>query len=253
MEIVENRHPSFPNPTIAEALCEIHFGLNKKTKWNQVWYGKFYEKIREEFDTMEPKQVIDVNSILGPQGVAQAVSPPIIRMFYYHKKRHYLLQLSPDIFTVNEIKKYPGWNIFIEDIQNGWNQLCEVIKPDKVTRIGLRYINKIPRTESNRQLGEWLADTKYYPKHILSIDSNFLSRFEYNINPDHRVIVTVGQSLNSKEPVKPIVLDLDTILKTDLSANWSHLKAHINNLHEQIWEIFFSSITPRLKKYLEGQ
>lgn len=244
------RHYSFPNPTIVEALCEIHFSLGAEKEWDQSWYGDFYEKIRDQFPKMEPRQIMDVGAIFGPKGMAQIVKPPIIRMFYHHNERKHLLQLSPEIFTINELKRYPGWKVFSNDIEKSWKKLCEVLKPKNITRIGLRYINQIPR-DNNEAIGSWLAETEYYPKLILSIKTGFLSRFEHFSNKGNKIVITIAEQQSDQQDNNPIIFDIDAILKDDISTQWKDFKSKLNNLHEQIWEVFSSSITERLKSYLE--
>lgn len=38
----ERLHPTYPNPTIVEALCEIHFRFPEGTEWKPTLVGEFF-------------------------------------------------------------------------------------------------------------------------------------------------------------------------------------------------------------------
>ncbi|MEJ2168025.1 MAG: hypothetical protein P8X90_21085 [Desulfobacterales bacterium] len=42
-----NRHPSYRNPTIAAALCEIHFSLPDGAPWKASLAGDLFTKVKK--------------------------------------------------------------------------------------------------------------------------------------------------------------------------------------------------------------
>jgi len=51
--VLADHHPSFANPTIAEALCEIHFLANPEHPWVTSRPFPLYKRIEAEFPGME--------------------------------------------------------------------------------------------------------------------------------------------------------------------------------------------------------
>lgn len=245
-------HPSYPNPTIAEALCEIHFALPDDAPWKASFAGDLFKKIQDDFPVMEPKTEIDFQFELGPQPIGHSLLPPRQRMCYKHKDRPLLLQLGPNVFTVNVLPEYAGWDMMCQDVLGAWQQAKKALKPEKITRIGLRYINRISMTNDEDMPGEWFHASDYLPVAVLRSKGSFLSRVESQIDPENRIIVTFAESRSDNDSQKKdIIFDIDRIRYKTIPLKDKTLLSEMNHLHDHIWEIFKSAQTDRLKAYLE--
>ncbi len=245
-------HPTFPNPTIQEALCEIHFRLPDGVEWKPSLFGDFYRYIQSEFPELEPVTQVGVQLQMGPSAISHALLPLQQRMRYKHKSRNLLLQLSADILTVNVLPQYPGWTQMSKDVLNTWNHVREVIKPASIVRIGLRYINRIGRTHPAERAGDWLTSSDYIPKSALESLPGFLSRLQIRKDKRNRLIVTLGDKPGTGDSASEIVLDIDCILEADIRIEDEAILDEINSLHQTAWDIFSSSMTPRLGQSLRG-
>ncbi|MBI3268343.1 MAG: TIGR04255 family protein [Planctomycetes bacterium] len=246
-------HPAFSHPTAVEAICEVHFRLPEGRSWVPRWYGDLFQRIQAEFPRMEPEQIVAVGATLSPRGLEHRVVPPILRMRYLHRERAHQVQLAPGVFTVNELSPYPGWGRFGEDLKAGWSHLLAVLGEATVHRVGLRYINHLPKAGTDELLSAWLAESEHYPRKILGCSSHFLSRFEHNPLPGLRLVVTVADGTDGEgRPV--FVLDLDAIVEADLQSGWDCLYPEVDRLHDRIWAAFDSTLTPRyLTRLREGR
>lgn len=246
-------HPTFQNPTIQEALCEIHFHLPDGVEWDSSLYGEFFKRVQSEFPTWEPSAQLGLEVRVGPSGAAQTLLPSQQRMRYRHASRNLVLQLSANILTVNELPKYPGWRQMRQDISEAWAQVCGAARPTDIARIGLRYINRIERTRPEEKAGDWLSPSDYIPVAALSSLPGFVSRLETRPSSNNRLIVTLGEAGNdSREGLKAIVLDIDCIAERRLPADDDALLQEADNLHDVALTVFRASMTPRLRKLLEG-
>jgi uncharacterized protein (TIGR04255 family) len=246
-------HPSYQNPTIAEALCELHFALPDGVPWKASLAGDLFKQVQQEFPEMEPQIEVGLKFELGPQRTAQSLLPPRPRMRFKHKERPLQLQLGPNVFTVNVLPRYPGWKKMREDVLSAWQQACLVLKPSKLTRIGLRYINRIERTKENEPPAHWFKASDYLPKAVLHSQGAFLSRVESQIDSHNRVIVTFAEvQQEGEDNKKGIVFDIDRIIEKELALNQKELLAEMDRLHEHIWGIFEAVQTKRLVDHLKG-
>lgn len=100
-----------------------------------------------------------------PQRIGHSLLPPRQRMRFKRKDRPLMLQLGPNVFTVNILPKYPGWD--------SMRQVREALKPAKNMRIGLRYINKLTVTDINETPGEWFKTSDYLPVVVLRSKVSF--------------------------------------------------------------------------------
>ena len=245
-----NGHPTFPNPTIQEALCEIHFQLPYGVAWKPSLFGELFKNIQDEFPDLEPVTEIGIRLHVGGEKLAQAFLPAQQRMRYKHASRKLLLQLSENVLTTNILPKYPGWIQMSQDILNAWKHTRKVIKPAAITRIGLRYINRIERSKPDEFPREWLAPSDYIPKAVLTSLPGFLSRLEMRTDPHKRTIVTLGETPISGDGANAIVLDIDCIVEKEMGIEDKAIIDEITLLHDAAWSIFSASMTPRLEQLL---
>lgn len=173
-------------------------------------------------------------------------------MCYKHKDRPLLLQLGPNVFTVNVLPKYAGWDMMRQDVLSAWGQAKKALKPEKITRLGLRYINRIRMADDEDTPGEWFQASDYLPAAVLQSKGPFLSRVESQIDSENRILVTFAESRSDDDTQeKDIILDIDRICYKAIPMKDKELLAGMNHLHDHIWEIFRSGQTDRLKAYLE--
>ncbi len=241
-------HPTFPNPTIREALCEIHFELPLSASWEPGLFSKFYKHVEQVFPEMEPASEPALQLQILPGKVD--VKPSHSRMRYRHASRNLLLQLSPDVLTINVLPKYAGWQQMKTDILQAWQWAQETFGLADVKRIGLRYINFIPRSEENEAPIIWLAPNDYVGKAALMSGPGFLSRVEVHPEALRRNLVTVGEAIENDQ--LRVVLDIDCIAETDGSTVLP-LEQTLSSLHDDmVWGIFSRFLTPRYRALLEG-
>ena len=248
------RHPSYSNPTIAEALCEMHFTLSREQPWRASLPGEFFKRIQDEYPTMEPVQDVGLQFEMGPEGLGQRVLPSRQRVRFTHVDRPLLLQLAENVLTVNLLTPYPGWDTMVRDVVNAWQKLVEVLAPSAVTQIGLRYINRIALTSTEERPGDWITANDYVAPKVLESSPGFLSRVEVRLDEQNSVIVTIGD-----QPPEPagghgaIVFDIDRVSRREMSPQESSLGQEITRLHEDIWQVFASAKSERLELRLTGE
>ncbi|MBI5877344.1 MAG: TIGR04255 family protein [Chloroflexi bacterium] len=247
-----NPHPTFTNPTIQEALCEIHFRLPENVEWKPTLFGEVFKQIQQDFPELEPLMQVGFRFQVGAKGVGQEVSQPQPRMRYRHANRNLLLQLSATILTVNVLPRYDGWDQMSRDVLDGWERVSRIVSPAMITRVGLRYINRIERSGPGQTLGDWLKANDYVPGAILSSMSGFFARVEASPETNRRLVVTVGEIARSDQSGADIILDLDSIIEKEMSPTVDTIAPIINVLHDAIWQVFATSMTPKLEQLLTG-
>lgn len=245
---MSSEHPTYPNPTIQEALCEIHFGLDEGVAWKPTVLGEFFKAIQTEFPEMEPVSQMGFQLQTGPGRIEHTMLPPRQTMRYKHATKNLLAQLSEGILTINVLPTYAGWDSMRKDILDVWNKAVGVVEPRSVRRIGLRYIDYIHRESPDETPGDWLKASDYLPTAALNSLPGFLSRTEVRLDPQTRLIVALGET-GDQPPA--IVLDVDCIAEKDIGIDDESIARETARLHERTSEVFFASMTPRLERRLQ--
>lgn len=242
------KHPSYPNPTIREAVAGIHFQLPESAAWKPSSFIDFYRHIQGDFPTFEPVPVMGIEMMVGPGSVNQALLPQRPMMRYRHRDRSILLQLAANLLTVNVLPKYEGWARMLTDVEAGWAAVKNIIKPAKVTRLSLRYINYIERNGPKEEPGQWIVHSDYVSNSVLESKSGFFYRSQ--VRPEDSVSFTT--TLADTPDGKNIVLDIESVSDKEVGSD-AILKREMIALHELVWRVFSASMSPRLRKRLEGK
>lgn len=239
--------PHYANPSIAEALCEIHFisaieDLKDNIKELEKQFQPLYKQPQKKTIKQYQTEIKDVGLSV------RETSTPL--WVFEHKDRNHLIQISPHMISINE--RYPGWRVFTNDLSIAWETIKKIIPITDVKRIGLRYINLIPRKNANEPLSQWLQPNRYYPDGILDSVSGFVSRTEFSIEECKRLVVTIAEaSRNEKE--KGFIFDIDSVVQINKKMEWKEIIKETDSLHDLISDVFFSSIAKKYKVFLNGE
>ena len=132
---------SYPKAPITEAVFEIRFGAPlEESDLERVSraFGKFYPTIQEF-------QQVQFQLGPGPDGklAAPVTSKPTKQFRRSGNDEQELVVLIPTSIVVSQLAPYCGWDIFFKRFQRDWALWVSIIGRPRVSRLGLRYINRI--------------------------------------------------------------------------------------------------------------
>lgn len=251
-------------PAIAEALCEFHFAVYSSDQndvksvhpvWEPKWFGKLLQELGAGYD-LEPAQIkmMRISSQGGQKPEVSEVKGNSDRMIYRHKDSVHLLQLSPGLLTINEVGNYPGWQEFSKHIKNAWETFSRVCPHIEVTRVGLRYINRVQRGSETTRVGDWLQNSDWLPPRMMQQEKDFFFRFDARFDSDCHMKLTVVEE-QTDDLLAPIIFDLDAISQSLKLTSWKDVFSKVDHLHQLVRKEFKDSITDRYKSFvpnLEG-
>lgn len=246
---MSGQHPTYPHPLIQEALCEIHFELPEGNTWTPGLFWRLFDRVQDQFPEFEPVPHVAMRFHTGPSGIEQTLIGQQ-RVRYRHRERNLLLQLSEEVLTVNILPKYPGWQSMLADVLWAWQALTEEVHPTAIRRLGLRYINRIPKTAPNQMASPWLGPSNYLAPAALTSLPGFLSRLESQRDQDTRLIVTLADTDQQDADQAAIIFDIDCVRERVLGVESSILEQELSALHDTAWQVFAASMTPHLEKRL---
>lgn len=91
---MSSEHPTYPHPTIAEAVCDIHFRLPETKEWKPSFPGELFKHIQDEYPEMEPVVEMGLQFDFGSSGTGTKILPQSQIVRFKHKTRPLILQLS---------------------------------------------------------------------------------------------------------------------------------------------------------------
>ena len=133
------------------------------------------------------------------------------------------------------------------------NSTSPEAKPTAINKIGLRYTNRIVKTEARSALSDWLKPTAELPKALIESKEHFMGRIETSPQPSHLRLITVSNEPPGPDwPFGSIVMDIDRIAADTFEPLSSKIAEKLDSLHEDVWESFSSATTPALVESMSG-
>jgi uncharacterized protein (TIGR04255 family) len=245
----DSEHPTYPNPTVVDALCHIDFEPSSEGGWQISRPTKFLQMVSDEYPNMNPVSVPTVS--LSTAG-SELRFGGALRLSNDNGNRY--IAVGDKHFIFGHRQGYPGWNKFRERLFDGWSKFITAANPRHVSRIGLRYVNIIPRTDEHPLISDWLSPTTTIPETLIRSKSDpFVLRLESWIEKNSLLIVSIGlvaPSLPNK--MSNIIFDIDRLTVVNTDPNPDSLMQQFDLLHTDVWREFASARTPRLEAHLQG-
>jgi uncharacterized protein (TIGR04255 family) len=251
-------HPKYPNPTIVEVTCEIAFFRQSSERLTS---RSLYAVFGDEFPEMQPLVGnMNLQIVMGPAGV---VAPPAIQagplsgvggFRFGSANNDEFVQVTGANFVYQLVGgKYPGWPDLKEKLLSNWQKAAAILNPEKLLKIGLRYVNRIVKEPDHNHLRDWLQTSDELPPSLIASEGHFFARIESSPAIGHLKLITVGsQDPEPNSPNGAIVLDIDRVCQeNDIAMN--EVSEKLEQLHLDIWTAFDSAKTELLHSRLKGE
>jgi len=160
-----------------------------------------------------------------------------------------LVQVQPHVLTVNQLKPYPEWPAFKALILEQLHVYTDVAKEQQLTRIGLRYINRIEIPAAKFELEQYFVALPSVPAGIPDTFGSFLMQVEIpHDDPSMTLRLAVGSLPPSAADQSAVMLDLDMV--TDQAPNIDGVAAWLDTAHDRLETVFDKSLTEKTHKEL---
>jgi uncharacterized protein (TIGR04255 family) len=157
-----------------------------------------------------------------------------------------------------EVKRYPGWDAFIEVWQSCVDGVLSIVKPELVTRLGLRYVNRVrPRIVTDaagwREAG--LVDPTFLGPAVGSALSRFVTAAEgraaLTFDDGTEALVHHGVVPENEGPV--FLLDIDCFSTQADEFSVATLDARLRALNDHSLEVFQEVVKDSLRAEMTGE
>jgi len=241
----------FRKAPVQEALIDIQVNFSSEVALASL--RSFHDHVRDEYP-----EIIDRTKMEGEVRLRPGVAEPTIQretkgLLFMPPDRKRVVQVRQDGYTFNKVRPYEGWASFQGEAKRHWQAYSKLFAPSEVTRVGLRYINRINLPLPIDDFSVYLNTFPEVARELPQALSSLFLRVQIP-DPNRGILATVT------ETVEPLIteaeevslwLDIDVVHlnahgKPDTDRIWSGLES----MHEYKNEIFFSSITERTKDLL---
>ncbi len=255
--MVERRR--YRNPPIEEALCEFRFEPSQE--WDLTLPGKLHEKLRDEY-CGKPREQRVVEANLEIRGDNR---PPNLDLSQHLAKVQFLTEVGdrlvgvgPEVLSVHMLRPYQdpsqeeegGWREFEPRIHRALSAYWEVAQPNGVSRIGVRYINKIVVPDLS-EMSDYLKTALPVVEGLSGAVRSVFSRVEY-LHGDGVRIALVQGSVEAGPGRVGLMLDLDVTWESQNPVGQEEALNRARALRVREREAFEAAITERARRLFDG-
>jgi uncharacterized protein (TIGR04255 family) len=164
------------------------------------------------------------------------------------------VQLSKTSFVYQSNEAYLGWPNFRAKLFEFWDKAAAKLAPGPIVKTGLRYINRIPKSEDHPNLSDWIRVTADIPESLLTSKEHFLARIESSPAPAHLKLVTIANAIPTPEaPAGAVMLDIDRVSTEQFDVSTDAISEKLELLHDDAWNVFNDAGTDLLRARLSGK
>lgn len=244
--------PKYASPTIQECLCEITFKLDENQSADRV-SNDFYNRVKNDYPFIENVPIDSYTFDINPQEELSSLQQERTEIKRFrHRDSKTLLQLSTERLVINCLPPYPGWEEFKKLILQSFQHLSDITGIEQVSRVNLRYINRIERTADEEKLSAWLKPTQYLPQALCDSSVALYFHLETLLSNEEVVAIHVMRSESQQNPFGAFMFDIQCISGI-ISAEITHFAERLESLHDKGSDVFFGAKTDRLERLLKGE
>jgi uncharacterized protein (TIGR04255 family) len=211
----------------------------------------FQDAIRERYPIKLGRVSLEAEVRVEGQVLQQGVrrSGPD-RFLFKDAEQKRTVQARVDGFTFNWLAPYDTWEALRDEAREHWDRYRETFNPEAVTRVALRYINRIPIP---LPVGDFADHFRTVPVIAPDLPQGLHALFMRLEIPDPRRgflgILTETFEQPSGEPARlPFILDIDVIRDATFEPASPSLWETLEHLRDYKNELFYGTITDKTKE-----
>jgi uncharacterized protein (TIGR04255 family) len=243
----------YTKPPIVEAIFDVQVTLPDDFVFSD--FELFHKRVRETYKekkvTKEVSATFTVKKASEPQ-MKQTERP--LGYILRNNDEGKVVQARVNGFTFSKLKPYSSWDEFSDEAFRLWDEYSKLTKPIKVSRIALRYINKIVLPRSMSKFQEYVKTTPDIAHGLPQAISEMFMRIVMP-HPTKSISAIVTETIDQKNITDqsiPLIFDIDVfelissrVTKKDLVRKFSALRQYKNTIFEK-------SLTTKAKELFNG-
>lgn len=161
-------------------------------------------------------------------------------------------QFRTDGFTYSRLAPYTSWEEILPRALSLWEIFVEVLRPEIVTRLAVRYINHLTLPQGQVELDDLILTAPKCPQGVPDQLGQFSTRILL-AHPEQKLHAIVTQSIETgvRSTRPTLLLDIDAFKLEDVGISLGEVSPHLEALRDYKNKIFFGSLTDSFAKNFE--
>jgi uncharacterized protein (TIGR04255 family) len=245
--MVKQRHLN--NAPIVEAVIDIRVKNPPSLKISD--FDCFKKLMANKYPEVKDSRQIKFDGKFEDGKIKQSFEDQGVTGFFFKSPDgKNIAQLKTDGITFSRMQPYSSWEEVLAEAKSLWRLYSSQVCPELITRIAVRYINKISLKLPIDDLKKYFTAPPQIPKTLPQDISQFLLRVMIGEGDITANIIQATES--SKDPNNiVIILDIDVFKMKDLPTPYGGIWDEFEQLHAFKNRVFFESLTEETVRLFE--
>jgi uncharacterized protein (TIGR04255 family) len=245
MNAIKKPYPHLSKAPIAEALVDFRIRSNNEPiSLKEI--ESIHNAIKSKYPTKIENKIFQTNFIFKPEEASEQKMTGLLAGYRFESTdKKFVLQLSPDGFTLSQLPPYNTWNDLINEAKWCWNHFIEISNNFSINRIATRFINKINiPIESTIDFEDYLTTSPKIPENLPQTTGEFLSKNVIHCVEEQAILILTQSFQPSITESKfiQVIIDIDVFKEGDFDCNKNEHWLLLNSLKDLKNDAFFGAI-----------
>ena len=236
---------SLPNPPITEALVEIRVDRAVPVPLDDL--KQLQARLGAAYTQAVPIRQVKAEIAFTSLGSTHVGQPPSDVAFQFSTAdNQHVVHASPEFLSVHLLRPYRDWEAFRADIVKAWSEYVSIAAPSGISRIGVRYINRLDIPVPMNDLADYLTTGPMIDPKLPQRFSSLFTRIEIPFPAENASSIVTQALVPSGRPDRAaLLLDIDAYSQMAFALDDTVLWATIDRLRDIKNKLFFGSITEK--------
>ncbi len=235
----------YSNAPIREAIFDIRvdsLGVSNIEKLKGI-----HEFISDSYPVKQERIKFQGKIELKNEKENKPFSTSIEGFVFKSKDNKKQVQIRLDGFTFNLVGPYSDWDEFSSEALRLFQIYVDELKPNKITRIALRFINSIKIPTPFGDFSDYIINMPPIPKCLPQTFSNFFMRIEVPYDDKGTNVILTETMEPTSTNYLPFILDIDAYRRGDFKIDNKILINEFSKLRDLKNSTFEDSITDKTR------
>ena len=233
----------FPNAPITEALLDIRVKLPEQVDLTQL--ATIQDLIKDQYPSRNERMFwqSDLQIAQGDLKISPPTGGPVGYAFTSRDGKQ-IIQARKDGFAFSRLKPYEDWISLRDEAKRLWQYYIQIASPTSITRLALRYINRIELPLPMRDFKDYILTVPEIAPNIPQGLANFFMQLIIPI-PIMNAVAIVTETVDvSQNPssILPLIFDIDVFREAVFDLDSAEVWETFEQLRELKNDIFFESV-----------
>jgi uncharacterized protein (TIGR04255 family) len=161
----------------------------------------------------------------------------------------HICQLQTRGLACSWLSPYATWEAFRDRAKSAWEKYRQAIDPEGITRLAVRYVNRIDIPQTNVELKDYFRTSPEISSDLPQNMAGFFMQVQLPLD-DIRSTVVLNQTIvpPPNSGIISVILDLDIFRTFDVPQREEEVWEYFETLHIRKNEIFEACITDRTRE-----